>query len=287
MCGKNRAAGKLGVCGKSAELALGRASLHMWEEPCISGKNGSGAVFFSGCAMKCVFCQNKEISRKNAGENISAGRLYEIFWELKEKGAHNINLITAEHFTPHILYAVSKAKCDGFDLPFILNCGGYCKKETLKMFEGLIDIYMPDFKYITPALAKKYSNAYDYPEYAKQTIEECVRQKPRAEIKNGLMKQGVIVRHLCLPGNILEAKKVVGYLFEKYGESIFLSIMSQFTPIEIPENYPELNRRLKISEYERVIEFCVKKGIKNVYIQEGSSASESFIPKFDGEGVIN
>ena len=283
-CGADRTKRK-GACGQTAALKIGRASLHMWEEPCISGLNGSGTVFFSGCSLSCIYCQNSALSRNNTGKEASADRLCEIFLELMAKGAENINLVTPEHFAPHIAYALEKAKKNGLDIPIVMNCGGYTDTEALKMLGKYVDVFLPDFKYISPRLAKKLSSAENYPEAAKKALDEMVRLQPKCVFENGMIKKGVIVRHLCLPGHIAESKKALAYLHEQYGNNIYISIMSQYTPVAESEIYPELNRRLRKSEYDRILDYALSIGIENAFIQEGESASESFIPSFDGEGV--
>lgn len=226
-CGVNREIGETGFCRAGANLTVARAALHHWEEPCISGSRGSGTVFFAGCNLGCVFCQNAKISRGGAGKEITADRLYEIFFELERKGAHNINLVTPSHFLPKILPVIRRAKENGFKIPFVMNCGGYESVDSLKALEGLIDIYLPDFKYISPKLAEKYSHAPNYAEIAKAALSEMVRQQPACCFsEDGLLTRGVIVRHLLLPGQIKDAKAVLSYLFKTYGNQIFISIMN-------------------------------------------------------------
>ncbi len=280
-----------GVCHVKAQLLVARAALHMWEEPCISGENGSGAVFFSGCSLGCVYCQNHAISRGKAGQEISVERLIEIFFELESQGANNINLVTADHYVLHICEAIICAKQKGLKIPFIYNCSGYEKVESLKRLEGLIDVYLPDFKYWESETAAKYSKAADYPVYAKQAIEEMVRQTDEICFDDkGMIKKGVIVRHLLLPGKVNEAKKIVKYLHETYGDCIFISLMNQYTPLEevrhLADAYPELQRKVTRREYDRLIQYTLDIGVTNAFVQEGETASESFIPAFDLAGVI-
>ncbi len=285
-CGIDRNNGKTGFCRTKNEILVARASLHHWEEPCISGTKGSGTVFFSGCNLACVYCQNYKISRGNTGKEISSERLCEIFFELKEKGAHNINLVTPTHFLPQVIKAIKKAKDNSINIPFVYNCGGYEKVESLKALDGLIDIYMPDFKYMSPHLSEKYSSAPDYSEVAKGAILEMVRQIPECEFdKAGLMKKGVIVRHMMLPGGLSDSKKILKYLIKTYKSQIYISIMNQFTPTENLENYPEINRKVTDREYEKLLDFALSQGIENAYIQEGETAKESFIPDFDMRGI--
>ena len=285
-CGINRAAGQTGVCGVSSEIKVARAALHYWEEPCISGKKGSGAVFFSGCSLHCVFCQNREISDGKAGKVISKERLSDIFLELKAKGANNVNLVTPGQYIPDIVWAVSDARRRGMELPIVYNTSGYENADELKQLEGIVDVYLPDFKYMDSALSAKYSRAKDYPSVAKQAISEMVRQQPDVVIDNatGLIQKGVIVRQLLLPGHVNDAKTILKYLYDTYHNSIYISMMSQFTPIAL-KDYPEINRTVTRREYERLIDYAIKIGITNAFIQEGDVAKDSFIPAFDCEGV--
>ena len=285
-CGINRSTGQTGVCGVSAEIRVARAALHYWEEPCISGEKGSGAVFFSGCSLHCVFCQNREISDGKAGKVISKERLSDIFIELADKGANNINLVTPGQYIPDIVWAVSDARRRGMKLPIVYNTSGYENVTELKLLEGIVDVYLPDFKYMDSALSAKYSRAKDYPSVAKQAISEMVRQQPRVVIDDatGLIQKGVIVRQLLLPGHVNDAKAILKYLHDTYQNSIYISMMSQFTPIAL-KAYPEINRTVTRREYERLIDYAIKIGITNAFIQEGDVAKDSFIPAFDCEGV--
>ena len=284
-CGINRRTGQTGVCGVSSEIKVARAALHYWEEPCISGKRGSGAVFFSGCSLHCVFCQNREISDGKAGKVISKERLSDIFMELAGKGANNINLVTPGHFVPQIIPALEWAKACGMDLPVVYNTSSYENVDTIRSLDGLVDIYLPDFKYMDPALSEKYSHAKDYVETAKAALSEMVRQTGAAVFEGDLMKRGTIVRHLVLPGNTKDSKAVIRYLYETYGDQIYISILKQFTPIEALFAYPELNRKLKERDYDEVVDYAIELGVENGFIQEGETAEESFIPAFDCEGV--
>lgn len=285
-CGINRAAGQTGVCGVSAEIRVARAALHYWEEPCISGEKGSGAVFFSGCSLHCVFCQNREISDGKVGKIISKERLRDIFLELKAKGANNINLVTPGQYIPDIVWAVSDARRYGMELPIVYNTSGYENADELKQLEEIVDVYLPDFKYMDSALSAKYSRAKDYPSVAKQAISEMVRQQPRVVIDDatGLIQKGVIVRQLLLPGHVNDAKAILKYLHDTYQDSIYISMMSQFTPIAL-KDYPEINRTVTRREYERLVDYALEIGITNAFIQEGDVAKDSFIPAFDCEGV--
>lgn len=275
-----------GYCGVKNTLRVARAALHFWEEPCISGVEGSGAVFFTGCNLRCVYCQNYHIARAEQGKEITVERLSEIFLELQEKKANNINLVTPTHYVPQIIEALGNAREKGLKLPVVYNCGGYESTETLKRLEGLVDIYLPDFKYMDPVRAKKYSRAEDYPERAKAALSEMVRQQPKAELdQRGILKKGVIVRHLMLPGGIKDSKAVVRYLYETYGDHIYVSLMNQYTPLPQAEKYPELTRKLKKFEYDRLVDYAISLGVSNGFIQEGETAEESFIPAFTNEGV--
>lgn len=285
-CGINRRTGQTGVCGVSSEIKVARAALHYWEEPCISGKKGSGAVFFSGCSLHCVFCQNREISDGKAGKVISKERLSDIFMELADKGANNINLVTPGQYIPDIVWAVNDAKSRGMKLPIIYNTSGYENVTELKLLEGIVDVYLPDFKYMDSTLSARYSRAKDYPSVAKQALSEMVRQQPDVVIDDatGLIQKGVIVRQLLLPGHVNDAKAVLKYLYDTYHDHVYISMMSQFTPIAL-KDYPEINRTVTRREYERLVDYALEIGITNAFIQEGDVAKDSFIPAFDCEGV--
>lgn len=286
-CGIDRTKSNKGVCGTSDKVRAARASLHRWEEPCLSGNAGSGTVFFSGCNMGCVYCQNKEISHKGKGVEISTERLCEIFFELCDMGAHNINLVTAGHFLPEVLKSVEMAKVQGIDIPFVYNSSGYECVEALKRCEGLIDIYLPDFKYMDRKSAKKYSKAADYPEIATDAIAEMVRQRPKCRFDaDGIMTEGVIVRHLMLPEGLDESKRIIKYLYETYKDKIFISIMSQYTPVGDLKDFPELQNTVSQKDYDELIDYAIELGVENAFIQEGTAASESFIPDFSGQGII-
>lgn len=285
-CGINRRTGQTGVCGVSSEIKVARAALHYWEEPCISGKRGSGAVFFSGCSLHCVFCQNREISDGKEGKVISKERLSDIFMELEGKGANNINLVTPGQYIPDIVWAVNNAKSRGMKLPIIYNTSGYENVTELKLLEGIVDVYLPDFKYMDSTLSARYSRAKDYPSVAKQALSEMVRQQPDVVIDDatGLIQKGVIVRQLLLPGHVNDAKAVLKYLYDTYHDHVYISMMSQFTPIAL-KDYPEINRTVTRREYERLVDYALEIGITNAFIQEGDVAKDSFIPAFDCEGV--
>lgn len=329
-CGVNRKKGEMGVCGQTAAIKAARAALHMWEEPCISGQNGSGTVFFSGCNLGCVFCQNHNIATGKAGIEISIERLAEIFLELQEKGANNINLVTAGHFVPQVVEALKQAKQQGLFLPVVYNTSSYEKVETLRLLDGYVDIYLPDLKYVDSTISNRYSHAADYFTYASAAIAEMVQQvgepefvfertagkegssaefladekKKISEQQNNmifdaaeyqerseageslLMRKGVIVRHLVMPGCVEDSKRVISYLLKTYGNQIFISIMNQYTPLPQCREYPELSRRVTEAEYDAVVDYAIELGIENGFIQEGDVAEESFIPEFDGEGIV-
>lgn len=284
-CLVDRKKGEKGICGQTENLKVARAALHFWEEPCISGDAGSGAVFFSGCPLHCVFCQNENIANGTVGKEISLERLVDIFLELQEKRANNINLVTPGHFVPQIVKALDQARKEGLTLPVVYNTSSYETVDTIKMLEGYVDIYLPDFKYMSPVLSKKYSHAPDYAEVAKAAIAEMVRQTGKAVFVNGdednLILSGTIVRHLTLPGCMADSMQILKYLHETYGDMIYISIMNQFTPLSNLEKYPELNRRITDEEYETLVDYAIEIGIENGFIQEGDTAEESFIPAFD------
>ncbi len=291
-CGVNRKAGQTGYCRVSSVLKVARAALHMWEEPCISGECGSGAIFFSGCSLGCVFCQNYQISGGQAGKEISRERLQDIFWELKEQGAANINLVTPDHYIPTLVSVLRAVKNQGFDLPIVYNTSAYISVEALRALEGLVDIYLPDYKYDSSDTAELYCRAPDYPQIARSAICEMVRQiKDTADNtgkassltcifdSRGMMKRGVIVRHLLLPGQLLEAKRVVRYLHETYGNDIYISLMNQFTPVKDFEGH------VTKKSYQKLVDYAVSLGVEQGFIQEGETVGESYIPPFDLEGV--
>lgn len=280
-CGVNRENGELGYCGESGVIKIGRAALHFWEEPSISGERGSGTVFFSGCNLGCVYCQNRAISSEHAGRFVTEDGLSDIFLKLQEDGAHNINLVTPTHFSKQIARAVQLAKKRGLTLPIVYNCGGYESVETLRMLEGTVDIYMPDFKYFDEKYALRYSNAPKYFEVASAALSEMFRQTGKNEFdEDGMMKRGVIVRHMMLPGLLFDSKKIIDYLHSQYGDNIFISIMSQYTPLPWVEKYPEINKKVSSEYYSALVDYAVAMGIKNAYIQDGEAASVSFIPEF-------
>ncbi|MBR3645886.1 MAG: radical SAM protein [Lachnospiraceae bacterium] len=287
-CNVDRANGQKGYCGLSGDgIYVARAALHMWEEECISGIEGSGTVFFSGCTLRCVYCQNYEIARNMVGRQITVERLAEIFLELQEKRANNINLVTPTHYSDKIKQAVIAARKNGLRLPIVYNCSGYEKVDTLKSLREIVDIYLTDFKYMDSKLAGEYSNAPDYPNVVKEALDEMVSQIGEPMFDNrGLMKSGVIVRHLILPGHTKDSKEIVRYVHERYGEKVYISLMNQYTPLERMKQDRLLYRRITEREYKKVVDYAIEIGVKNGFVQEGETAKESFIPKFDYEGVL-
>lgn len=279
-CLVNRNKGELGFCRANNKLKIARYSLHMWEEPCISGENGSGTIFFSNCNLKCIFCQNYDISTQNFGKEITIDRFVEICIYLQRKGAHNINLVTPTHFIPLIKEGLIKAKRNGLSIPVVYNSSGYESVDALKSLDGLIDIYLPDFKYFDDNLAIKYSKAPNYFKIASCALEEMYRQVGKPYFENGIMKSGIIVRHLMLPQALDDSKKIIRFLYEKYNDNIYLSIMNQYTPVREIKEYPHLNHTVEDSSYDELINYACDLGVVNAFIQEGETQKESFIPDF-------
>lgn len=285
-CSVDRTQGQRGFCGATDEMYVGRAALHAWEEPPLSGTHGSGTVFFTHCTLGCVFCQNRTISRREAGGRpVTRERLSEIFLELQAQGAHNINLVTASHYAPSVRDALQAARANGLHIPVVYNCGGYETVETLRMMDGLVDIYLPDFKYYSSYYAGLYSGAPDYPDFAKDAIAEMVRQTGAPQFDaQGIMTRGTIVRHLMLPGLAGDTAQVLRYLAEHFGDRILVSLMRQYTPFGMAERYPELDRKITDEEYDQAVTLFSDLGLSG-FLQDGESISESFIPSFDGQGV--
>jgi putative pyruvate formate lyase activating enzyme len=282
-CGVDRTV-SAGYCRMKNEIYLSRAALHFWEEPPISGEHGSGAIFFAGCSLSCIYCQNREISRGRAGKAVTVERLCEIMLDLQRQGAHNINFVTPTHYIPSVADAIKLARSKGLTIPIVYNTGSYDTPEALKILEGLVDIYLPDLKYYTPRTANEYSSAKDYPEVARDAIAEMYRQVGRAQMDGeGMMTRGVIVRILLLPGHVAEAKLSLKYLMDTYGDSIYISLMNQYTPM--PDMPSPLNRKVTRDEYEQLLDYAEKLGLKNGFTQEFGTASESFIPPFDNTGI--
>ena len=286
----NRAAGQTGYCGEPARLYAARAALLQWEEPVITGPSGSGAVFFSGCNMGCIFCQNYAIAHARAGRPISTGQLADIFLRLQdEQHASNINLVTPSHYLPALLPALKEAKSHGLHIPVVYNTGSYETPETIRALRDTVDIFLPDLKFQDPAVAARYADAPDYFEVAVRAIDEMVAIAGREEAsfdERGMMTRGVIVRHMILPGHTKDSMRILRTLHERYGDRIWISILNQYTPMPGIESVcPELNRKVTRREYDRVLDFAIRIGIRNAYMQEGPTASESFIPSFRGEGL--
>ena len=273
----------LGFCMAPPKIKIAKADLFFYEEPCISGNNGSGAIFFSHCNLKCIFCQNYEISTNNIGKEITIDKFSDIMINLQNKGALNINLVTPTMYIPLIKKGIIKAKEKGLNIPIIYNTSGYENVEALKTLDGLIDVYLPDFKYYNDNLAYKYSNTKDYKETVKSAVDEMYKQTGKITFdKNGIIKKGVIVRHLMLPNMEDDSKKIIEYLYKKYKDNIFLSIMNQYTVIR-PLKYEELNKTIEEKVYDDVINYAYDLGIRNAYIQEGGTQKKSFIPDFKNQ----
>ncbi|MBQ2889369.1 MAG: radical SAM protein [Clostridia bacterium] len=268
-------------------MKAGRAALHFWEEPCICDKNGSGAVFFSGCSLRCTYCQNFKLSRGKQGIELSEEKLADIYLNLQQEGANNINLVTAEHFAPQIRQSILLAREKGLILPVILNSSGYVNELCLEVLRDVIDIYLVDFKYMDEKMSHNYSMAKDYPCVAKKALQKMVEYAPNLIFnEKGLLQKGVIVRHLCLPGHSEDSKNVLEYVYKTYGNNVLLSIMSQYTPVNENKEFPNLNKALSEKEYDEILDFCIDIGIEEAFIQDGEAASESFIPEFNGQGII-
>lgn len=286
MCGTDRAAEQKGFCGGGNLVRVARAALHYWEEPCISGESGSGTVFFSGCTMRCVFCQNKEISRSEVGKEITIERLAEIYLELAAKGANNINLVTPMHYAPQITAALDIARKNGLTLPIVWNTGGWERRESIAAVRDYADIWLSDFKYFDSSLGESLSKAPNYFSVAAAALDQMVKQTCEPVFdENGIMRRGVIVRHLMLPGHLDDTKNVLRFLYENYGDSIWISIMNQYTPMCSDPRFPELSRTVSDEEYNEAIDFACELGIENAFVQEGGTVGESFIPPFDLSGV--
>ena len=279
-CKVNREEGQKGFCKAGTSMYIGRAAAHFWEEPCLSGTEGSGTIFFSSCGLSCVYCQNQKLSRKESGKKLSVEELVEVFYRLEEEGCHNINFVTAEHYSKGVREAMLLARAKGFSLPFVWNSSGYQRAAILKEFEGLIDIYLMDFKYWEEGIAERYSKAKNYPELAKEGLEEAVRQCPELLFEGEMLKKGVILRHLLLPGQVYQGKQILKYSFGRYGNHILYSLLSQYTPFGDLACFPEIDRKVFGKEYRKLVDYALSLGIENALIQEEGSAKESFIPDF-------
>ena len=276
---------RIGYCGAPKSLKVARAALHFWEEPIISGSGGSGTVFFSHCPLKCVYCQNSSISSGGDGLAITVERLCDIFFELKKQGAHNINLVSPTQYAGDIITAMKMARERGFDKPFVWNTSGYESVETLKKLDGIVDIYLTDFKYSSETLAERYSHAKNYPAVAKEALIEMMRQQPDCVFDGEMLKKGVIVRHLLLPGCVSDSKDVIDTFYDVCKDSAYLSLMRQYTP-QKNCRIPELMRAVTDGEYDEVSGYAALLGIEKLFLQEDESVSESFIPEFDYSGVM-
>ena len=282
MCGADRAAGQTGFCGCTEQVRIARAALHFYEEPCLSGTRGAGTVFFAGCTLRCIYCQNAQISRKPVGRTVSVPELSDIFLDLQARGAHNIDLVTPTHFSPQIAEALKLARQDGLTVPAVWNTGGYERPEVLEALADTVDVWMPDFKYMKLETARVLSAAQDYPEAAKAAFAEMFRQQPELVYdEDGLLQKGVLARILVLPGHVKEAIAILQYLAETYEDRILISLMSQYTPMPQMADHPQLSRKITRREYDRVVSEALRLDLSNVYIQEGDVAKDSFIPPFE------
>ena len=285
-CGVNRLKGELGFCGAGDTVKVAQASLHHWEEPCISGRRGSGTVFFSNCNLRCVFCQNHSISQQGEGNEIGVARLSRIFLELQAKGAHNINLVTPTPYVPQIITALRESRQKGLRLPVVYNTGAYENVETIKMLGEYIDVYLPDLKYFGDGYALRYSGAEGYFAAASAAVREMVAQRGEARFdREKTLVQGVIIRHLMLPGLLFDSKKVVDFVHNSFGDSVYLSLMNQYIPLHRAGSYPEINKPLNQGHYRGMIRYCLEIGVKNAFVQGQGTDSEDFVPPFNLEGV--
>jgi putative pyruvate formate lyase activating enzyme len=285
-CGIDRISGKVGFCKSGVTVKVAKAYGHMWEEPCVSGTKGSGTIFFSNCNLRCVFCQNHDISQSSIGKEISVERLSEIFLEQQTKGYHNINLVNPTHYVPQIIAALDMAKKSGLTIPVVYNSNGYENIESIKALNGYIDVYIPDLKYFNDKYAIKYSSAPNYFNIASKVIGEMVAQVG-IPVFNGddIMIKGVIIRHLMLPGLLFDSKKVVDYIYITFGDSVYLSLMNQYTPMFKATEYAEINRPLNPDHYDSLIDYCVDLGYKNAFIQESGTSSTVYVPDFNLQGI--
>lgn len=298
-CGVNRNAGVRGRCHENATVEISRASLHLWEEPPISGAGGSGTVFFTGCSLGCVYCQNHNIADGNNGIPVTPNQLEQIFLKLQDMGVNNVNLVTPTHFVPQIAEVLRKVRNENsLRIPVVYNTSAYESVDTLKMLDGLVDIYLPDFKYCESDIAEKYSAAADYPAVAKEAIKEMVRQvgspvfytSPTGE--EDMLKKGVIIRHLVLPGCVSNSKKVLKTISDTFGDDVIVSIMNQYTPLDLAalKDYPELCRKVTAEEYDEILDYALEIGMNSAFVQEDEAAAESFIPNFENfdlEGFLS
>ena len=286
-CGVDRRSGK-GFCGASEQVKIALVSLHHWEEPCLSGINGAGTVFFSHCNMKCIYCQNYDISIQGKGIEVSVERLAEIFAEQEARGAHCLDLVTPTHYVPQIKKALDIAKAKGFKLPVVYNSSGYESRATIESLAGYVDIYLPDFKYYNNDTAWKYSRVKDYVERTKEAVEAMVEQVKEIKFnREGIMTSGVLVRHMILPWYYKESLGILDYLWDTYGDKIYISLMNQFTPQYLGKKDGKLNRKLTTFEYEKVVDHALELGFTQCYVQDKAAATEEFIPCFNGDNVAH
>lgn len=284
-CNINRLEGELGFCKAGSTVKVAKVSLHLWEEPCISGTRASGTVFFSNCNLNCVFCQNHNISQNSVGTEVSIEELSNIFLTQQKKGAHNINLVTPTHYVPQIIEAIKISKQKGLAIPILYNTNSYENVATIKALEGYIDVYLADFKYYKNEYAEKYSKAKEYFYHASNAIDAMFNQAKEVEFdSNGIIQKGLLIRHLMLPGLLFDTKKIIDHIYSKYGDDVYLSLMNQYTPMYRAYSYPEINKKLKPKHYDSIIEYCIGLGIKNAFIQDSGTASEVYVPDFDSRG---
>lgn len=286
-CGVDRLAGERGYCGAGRLARVALASLHPWEEPCISGERGAGTVFFSCCSLRCVFCQNAEISGAGGGLDVTEERLAEIFMERQACGAETLDLVTPTHYAPQILAALRRARANGLSLPVVWNSGGYEMTETIRAVAKDVDVFLPDLKYIDEESADRYSGARDYFAFAAPALDAMVEAVGAPVLDGrGILRRGVLVRHLVLPGHRRESMRLLDWLWARYGEGVLLSLMRQYTPLGRAAEYPEINRTLTTFEYESVTAHALDLGIRRCYVQEKAAADPAFVPRFDGSGVL-
>ena len=274
-----------GFCGAGREVRLALVSLHPWEEPCIAGDRGAGTVFFSYCNLRCCFCQNHEISHGGRGIAVTDERLAEIFLEQQARGAASLDLVTPTHYVPQILAALRQARERGFSLPVVYNSSAYETLETVESLRGAVDVFLPDLKYLEADTAGRYSQAPDYFAVASAALRRMVAIAGPPQLVDGLLRRGVLVRHMVLPGCRHESMRIVDWLWEQFGNQIYLSLMNQYTPLYRAAEYPEINRRLTTFEYDSVVNHAFDRGFRQCFIQEGQTASEKFVPTFDGKGI--
>lgn len=285
-CSVNRLEEELGFCKGSRDVKIAKVTLHQWEEPFVSGKQGSGTVFFSDCNLRCVFCQNGSISHKGIGKIVSIHRLSEIFLQQQKRGAHNINLVTPTHYVPQIIEALKLAKGNGLNIPILYNSNGYENLDTIKALEGFIDVYLPDLKYYKDKYALKYSAAPNYFNTASKAITEMVAQVGEPKFDNaGIIQKGVIIRHLMIPGLLFDSKKIIDFIYTTFNDSVYISLMNQYTPLHEAYKYPEINKPITPEHYDALINYCLNIGITRCFIQESGTSSKSFVPEFDLSGV--